>query len=691
MRISYNWLKEMVPGAPEPAVAAERLTMAGLAVDTMEEIAGDILFEFDLTSNRPDALSQLGVARELAGLTGNDLRVPVADLVELGPDVDGLASVEIREPELCPRYTSRLVRGVTVGPSPTWMVERLEALGMRSINNVADVTNYVLLEQGHPLHAFDYDLLRGHAIVVRRAQSGERLLTLEKLASGEEFRELELTPDMLVIADAERPVALAGIKGGKETGITDATTSVLLEAAYFDPSTVRRMARALKLDTDASHRFERGADVDATVRAIDRAAALIAEVSGGQVCAGVIDAYPSPIERTPIPVRRSKTEQLLGIEVPFDRMTAALHSLGFAIEPLRDTEELLAVPPSYRVDVQLEEDLIEEIGRAVGYETIPSTLPSAKGAGEFLPGESRRRAVRDALVGVGFDEAISISFVDEELDAAFVSSELETGGEGVRLENPILDNKPRMRTSLLTGLVEAFETNVKFGTRSVRLFEIGKRFLPRPARPVERETLALLVSGSIDDGDYRSRREADFYDAKGAVEAVLAALRIPAFTFESGRVEYLHPGQAATVAIDGKVCGVLGRLSPGFAARRKFKQPVFVAEIALDLLLDLESAPASYRRLPRYPSVVRDVSVLVGRSVPVEHLVTSVQSLGISNLVDVTLYDIFSGERLPENHHSVTLRTLFRDEERTLTDDEVSASHARIIDELARRFGAVLR
>lgn len=692
MRISYNWLKEMVPAAPGPKDAAERLTMAGLAVDTIEEADGDHLFEFDLTSNRPDALSHLGVARELAALVGAKLEPPEAKLVETGSSAAELATVEILDPDLCPRYTARVVRGVTVGPSPDWMVKRLEALGMRSINNVADVTNYVLLEQGHPLHAFDYDTLRGHRIVVRRAREGEKLVTLEKLASGDEYREIALDSEMLVIADAEVPVALGGIKGGRGTGITETTKDVLLEAAYFLPSNVRRTARALKLDTDASHRFERGADYDATVRAIDRAAALIAELAGGEVAEGAIDCYPEPIVRTPIPLRRERVEALLGIEVPFKRMVETLHALGFAVEPLRDAEELLAVPPSYRVDVSIEEDLVEEVGRAVGYEHVPSTLPGWGGAGEFLPGEARRRGVRATLTGLGYDEAISISFVEEELDAALANADLETGGSGVDLLNPILDNKPRMRTSLLTGLVEAYETNAKYGRRSVRLFEIGKRFLPRgDNRPEERETLAILLAGPVDDEDYRTRREADFYDIKGAVEAVFEDLRVPGFTFDRVDVEYLHSGQAAAVVQDGQVLGVFGRISPEFAARRKFKQPVFVAEIAFDRLLELEPAPVAYRRLPRFPSVVRDLSVVVSREVGVAELESAVRALEAANLVDVTLYDIFTGGQLPEGHHSVTLRATFRSDDRTLTDDEVAAAHARIVDELVGKFGATLR
>lgn len=696
MQISYNWLKEMVPGAPDARTCAERLTLAGLAVDTIEEVGGDSLFEFDITSNRPDALSHLGIARELAALTGTELSLPAPEFAEGPVAAMDLASVEIVDEDLCPRYTSRIVRGVTVGPSPDWMVARLEALGQRSINNVADVTNYVLLEQGHPLHAFDYDTLAGHKIVVRRARAGERIVTLEKLVGGgDEYRERELGTEMLVIADAEKPVAIAGIKGGRGTGISESTTNVLLEAAYFQPASVRRTARALKLDTDASHRFERGADFDATVRAIDRAAELIVALAGGEIAAGAIDAYPMPIVRTPVPLRRSKVETLLGIEVPFERMIAALRSLGFSVEPLRDTEELLAVAPSYRVDVSLEEDLVEEVARAVGYSLIPSSLPSWGGAGSLLEHEAQRQSVRATLTGLGYDEAISLSFVERDLDDEFGSNELGSSGvAGIDVRNPVLDHKPRMRSSLLTGVVEAFETNFKQGTRNIRLFEIGKRFLPgadAASAPVERETLAILLSGAIDDHDYRDRRESDFYDLKGAVETVLDGLRVPGFTFDRARVEYLHPGQTAVVIQDGDVLGVLGRVGPELAARRKFKQPVFIAELALDRLLQIEPAPVAYRRLPRFPSVVRDVSIVVPRAIALGDILTAVRSLGVTHLVDVWLYDIFAGGQLAEDQHSVTLRATFRSSERTLTDAEVAASHALIVDELGRRFGATLR
>jgi phenylalanyl-tRNA synthetase beta chain len=693
MRISYTWLKEMVAVDLEPRVLAEKLTMAGIAVESIEHTDGDVLLEFEITSNRPDALSHLGVAREVAALTGLALKLPPAELNESEHASEEFASVEIQDLDLCPRFSARVIRGVRIGPSPNWLAERLEALGQRSINNVADVTNYVLHEQGHPLHAYDLDKLRGGKIVVRRARVGETIVTLEKVpGGGDEYRERTMTPEMLIIADAESAVGIAGIKGGRGTGISDETTNVLLEAAYFQPAQVRRTARALRLDTDASYRFERGADFGATVRALDRAAALVAEVAGGEVCRGAIDCYPTPVVRTPIPLRRSRVEALVGIRVEFERILEVLRGLGFVVEALADREELLAIAPSYRVDVSIEEDLVEEVARAIGYDSIPATLPGWGGSGNYLANEDRRRGVRSALAEAGFDEAVSFSFVDPELDESLSTRVLDAPDRGVDILNPILEHKPRMRTSLLTGLVEAFETNVKHGTRAVRLFEIGKRFLGGDGeRPEERETLGLLVSGTLDDHDFRMRREADFFDIKGAVELVLERLGLTGFTFERARVEYLHPGQASALTIGGEVVGILGRLDPELSMRRKWRQPLFVAELALDRLVSLDEHVGSYKRLPRYPSVVRDVSIVLSRSVPFADIEKAVRSLDVADLAGVALYDIFTGGQIPEDSHSVTLRAVFRSDVRTLTDEEVAASHAGIVEELVRRFGATLR
>src|SRR5215475_905239 len=367
MKTNYNWLKELVDVDMPPRDLAAKLTMAGIAVDAVDFYGDDAVLEIDLTSNRPDCLSHLGIAREAAAVLGKTKTVDVT-------------SVEILAPALCPRYTARVIRGVKIGPSPDWMVKRLESLGQRSVNNVADITNYVMLEMGQPLHAFDLHQLRGERIVVRTARSGEKITTLD----GEER---DLTPEMLVIADAERPVALAGIKGGEDSGITDKTNDVLLEAAYFAPAQVRATSKALGLSTEASYRFERGTDPEIVAKASDRAAALIAEIAGGEVLSGLVDVYPTKAARDRIRFRRARYTALTGLQIELSEAERILSSLGFTVEADVDNEQLRALAPSWRVDVSIEEDLIEEVARIAGYDNLKNTLPGSAGAGAYLPGE----------------------------------------------------------------------------------------------------------------------------------------------------------------------------------------------------------------------------------------------------------------------------------------------------------------
>ncbi|HZN11475.1 MAG TPA: phenylalanine--tRNA ligase subunit beta, partial [Blastocatellia bacterium] len=398
MKISYQWLKEFVDPGLSPRELAARLTMTGLAVDAVTPEGDDFILEFDLTSNRPDCLSHLGIAREAAVVTGRPLRLPEGQPAPGARRTEEETSVEILDSRLCPRYTARVIRGVKVGPSPAWLAARLAALGQRSVNNVADITNYILLEQGQPLHAFDFNRLRGRRIVVRTAQPGERLETLDGVMR-------ELTPEMLIIADADRPVALAGIMGGADSEISGATSDVLLESAYFDPVSIRQTARALGMSTEASYRFERGADCEAAARACDRAAAMIAEIAGGEVLAGIVDVYPGRLARGPILFRRARYRDLTGLEVELGEAARILGALGFAVEAEVGAEALRAVAPSWRVDVGIEEDLIEEVARISGYDQLRMTLPGGAGAGAYLVGEGGRRAARRALTGMGYHEA----------------------------------------------------------------------------------------------------------------------------------------------------------------------------------------------------------------------------------------------------------------------------------------------
>jgi phenylalanyl-tRNA synthetase beta chain len=683
MKISYNWLQELVPITLSPSELAERLTMAGLAVDSIERVAGDHILDFDILSNRPDALSHLGVAREAALVCGTDLRREAVKLEETGEQVQGVASVEILDPDLCPRYAARLVRGVKVGPSPRWLAERLESIGQRSVNNVADITNLVMFEMGQPIHAFDFDLLKRHRIVVRRARSGEQITTLDGF-------DRELSTEMLVIADAEHPVAVAGVMGGEESEISPGTTNVLIESAYFNPASVRSTARALELDTEASYRFARGVDYDGQVRAADRAAAMIREIAGGQVLRGVIDVYPAPITRDPVPLRVSRVTHLTGLPMTVDRAAKILKGLEFRVEIVeRDGGLLNAIVPSFRIDVSREIDLVEEVARHTGYDLIDVTLPAWTGSGSYLPGENGRREIRRALSAVGFNEAVSFSFVNGGRDNLF----RERDGRSIALANPIDVDENEMRSSLLTGLLEALQRNINQDRRDVKLFEMGRVF-KQPhdkLQPDETEFLALVLSGASWEDDWRYRRPIDFYDMKGAVQTVLGVLNLTGFTIERAGVEYLHPGQSAAVVRDGLVLARFGRLHPRVESLYKFRQAVFVAEIELESLLQLGGSQVRYSALPKLPAASRDVSALLADSVSWGEVEAAIAGLAIKEIVSLKVFDVYRGKGIPEGVRSVSFRVTYRGSDQTLSDEDVAPLQERVREIMQRRFGAQFR
>jgi phenylalanyl-tRNA synthetase beta chain len=694
MKISYNWLKEFVDIDISPRELATRLTMAGLAVDAVEEHSGDAVLEMDLTSNRPDCLSHLGVAREVAALLNKPLKHD-SGAARRGEDslkTSALTSVEITAPELCPRYSARLIKGVKIGPSPEWLVKRLEVMGQRSVNNVADITNYVMLELGQPLHAFDFDMLRGKRIIVRKARPGEKIITLDK-------EERELTDEMLVIADAERAVALGGIKGGEDSGISEKTVDVLLEAAYFTPAQIRATSKALGLSTEASYRFERGTDPEIAAVASDRAAWMIAEIAGGVISDELLDVYPGReaihAARQPIPFRCARYRALTGLEVTLNEAARVLESLGLPAQLDEANESLTATAPTWRVDIGIEEDLIEEVARIAGYDNVQPTLPGSAGAGSLLPGERERRNVRQTLAALGYHEAVSFSFVNAGSDAAF-----STVGEHGRvfLSNPIDVELAQMRTNLLGGLLEALERNFNQGTRNVRLFEFGKCFEHADAeRPVETEKMALVATGARNVDDWQaSATRVDFYDVKGTVEAVAEQLALNGLLFEStADIGYLHPGRAALISITGlgggHVVGRVGQLHPRIAGSYKFKQPVFVAELDFGALLSSERAEARYRPLPKFPQVLRDVALLIDTSVSYAALEAAIHTLQIPELVGVRLFDLYAGKELPAGKHSLALSLCYRAAGRTLTDEEVNAAHERVVQRLKEGFGAEIR
>ena len=700
MDISYEWLGELADTGLAPQALAERLTMAGLAVDAVKEEAGDSVLEIDLTSNRPDCLSHLGVAREAAALTGASLKLPGVEAKSVGGRAEEFTAVEIEDADLCPRYAARVVRGVKIGPSPEWLVRRLQAIGQRPINNVADVTNFVMHETGQPLHAFDLATLAERRIVVRRARAGEKLKTLDGV-------ERELDAETLVIADAARAVADAGVMGGEETEISDSTVDVLVESAYFAPQSVRRTSKALGLQTEASYRFERGVDYEGVRRAQDRCVALICELAGGTATVDAVDVYPRKIERPAVTLRPRRVKELTGLDVPAGECVRILTALGFERRDSGQGEgedRVGFVVPTWRTDVSIEEDLVEEVARVHGYEKIEEALPPSPVTGEYLVGDRRRRAARQVLTAAGFDEAVSFSFIDESgaLDEAGAShfepvpglQKAEGAGAFVQLSNPIIEGARLMRPSLLPGLLEATRHNFNHGTRDVRLFEMGRVFASgggEEGRPTEVEAFALVVTGEALEEGHAAGRAADFFDLKGAFEAAADAMRVGGLSFEPASFRHLREGQAARVTLNGAEVGSLGRLSEDLAARHKFRQTVYVAEVSLTALLTSGERPARYTPLPRYPGVARDISLVAERRVTYGELRGAVLALGIEECRGVELVDVYEGANLPEGKRSLTLRVEYRADDRTLRDEEVDAMHARVIAALGEGFGAQLR
>ena len=684
MKISYNWLKELVDLDLSPRDLATRMTMAGNAVDAIEEHNGDSILEFELTSNRPDCLSHLGIAREVSAVLDKPLHKTNQAAGNISATkTSEVTSVEVLAQDLCPRYTARVIRGVKVGASPQWLIDRLEALGQRSVNNVADITNYVMLELGQPLHAFDLDQLSGKKIIVRRAHEQEKITLLDN-------EERELNSNVVVICDAEKPVAIGGIKGGLHSGISESTTNVLLEAAYFNPVSIRQTAKNLAINTEASYRFERGADIEIADAASLRAANLIAELGGGEILSEFIDVRTEAQVRPPIMLRASRYFAKTGLALELSQATKILTALGF--EVTTSENNLMAIPPSWRHDMAIEEDLIEEVIRVTGYDHLITSLPGGSGAGAYLAGDDARRAVRQTLTALGFHEAINFSFVNAEADAGLTNV---AEADRLKLTNPIDSTQAEMRTTLLGGLLASLGNNLNHGTRNVKLFELGKCFANSASgeRPLETEKLALALTGMRNETDWQAAAtRLDFYDLKGAVEALLVSLHLPNISFQPVTdVHYLHPGRAAVISCGDTVIGHLGQLHPTLVSRYKFKQAVLLAELNFGLLIEINAAESRYQPLPRFPIVVRDLAMLIDRQVSWNQIETTILELSLPQLEQIRMFDLYAGKELPEGKHSLALSLRYRALDRTLTEAEINAMHEQVVVALHTKFGAELR
>jgi phenylalanyl-tRNA synthetase beta chain len=687
MFISYHWLKEFADTNFSADEVKERLTGVGLAIDAVESHGQDSVLDVEVPSNRPDCLSHVGIARELTVIELKKLRLPEGKPAKTEGRSAAFTSVEIKDPDLCPRYAARLVRGVKIGPSPDWLAKRLETIGQRPINNVADITNYVLHELGQPLHAFDFDKLGGHRIVVRRAAQGEKLTTLDGV-------ERMLTGDMLVIADAEMPVALAGIMGGEDSEISTQTRDVLIESAYFDPHSVRQTARQLGMDTEASRRFERGADIEGVLRAQQRCVELICEIAGGVATEDTVDIYPRPLQQRVVSLRPERVKELTSLSVEPEQSKRILTGLGFEHTGESDGRMSFKVP-SWRVDVEQEEDLVEEVARHTGYEHIGSELPPASRPGEYQPSEMQQRSLRSALNACGFDEAINFSFIPQEDRFELIPSLAWREGIQPQLANPIIEDAALMRPTLLPGLLDSLRHNFNHGIRDVRLFEIGRIFSRSTPKELPQEPLALALvatGGALEENLAQAERELDFFDVKGALETAVDWMSLSPLKFMPETIRHLREGQSARISLaDGIEIGSIGRLAESVASSYKFRQPVYVLELDLSALLAGPEKLIQYSPLPRYPSVVRDLSLLVNRNVALEEIFTAVKAQGVADCRSVKLVGTFEGGSIPPSKRSVTLRLEYRSDERTLRDEEVEERHSRLTSSLLQTFAAEQR
>ena len=696
MNISYNWLKDLVEIDLSPQDLAVKLTGAGLAVEGIHPQGDDFVFDIDLTSNRSDCLSHLGVAREIAAISQSKVQSPKSKVEDRKPKTEDLTLVTIQDSDLCHRFTARIIRNVKIGASPEWLKQRLEAVGERSINNVADITNFVMHELGQPMHSFDLNKLAGNRIVVRRAKSGETIKTLDEV-------ERKLDATMLAICDAEKPVAVAGVMGGFDSGITDATTDVLLEVAYFKRENIRQTSRTLKLSTEASHHFERGVDIENLVRASNRATELICELAGG-TAEDFVDVYPTKFVSNEIESKdiQSAVKRLTGLEVENAEILRILNALGIIAteqSQIPNPKSQIFLAPSWRHDLAIEEDLVEEVARIVGYDKIGEELPPSSSAGEYQPNEMRKLHLRNTLANLGFDEALSYSFIDSKHDEVFalipefVHENLEE--KFVTLKDSIIEGAVRMRPSLLSGLLDAVRTNFNHGRRDIKLFELGKVFAASKKEddlPEEQELFTLVLTGNETlQNKAMAVREFDFYDAKGALESAVDAINLSSLEFVANDVKHLRKGQSAEILANGKAVGTIGRISDELASVYKFKQPVFVAEVNLQTLLEATEQAVLYKPLPVYPSIVRDVSLLAKRNVSFADIKKAIEAENFELLRKVEFVDVYQGKGMADDERSTTIRLEYRSNERTLLEEEVEKIHTSILQNLDANIGAKQR
>ena len=673
MKISLGWLKEFVEVPADPRELRRDLTMLGLNVESISAARDGWVLDVEVTTNRPDCLSHYGVAREAATFYRRALKPLEFPVKESAEPATSEIAIEIADPDLCGRYCGRVVRNVQVKPSPEWLQKRLEAVGQRPINNVADITNYVLMELGHPLHAFDLSRLRQRKIIVRRAKTGEHLRTLDDV-------DRALGSENLVIADAQRAVALAGVMGGEDSEISSSTRAVLLESAWFEPVSIRRTAKAQGMHTEASHRFERGADIQMAPVALDRAATLIAELAGGEILR-VVDVYPRRERREDLVLRRSTILRVLGAEISWEEVERILRGLGFETER-RGTEGWRVTPASFRLDVTREVDLVEEVARHYGYDKLPTRLRSAPPRVEKDLVREKELAISARLVALGYREIIPSSMVDPAENARF------TDRPPVVLANPLSQEASALRSSPIPSMLRALRWNLDRGQNDVRLFEVGKTYSPRAEGLAdERRVLTLGLTGhrkpvAVYEGE--KEKVVGIFDFKGDIETLLEAFEIPGLRFEPEGCRYFDSAQGGRLVAAAGTFAVFGRLDAATMDYYKLRQDVWLADVDLDLLLKTSLRTFTFRELSRFPAVERDFSLLVPEGRSYHEIEGAVRGLGLETLQSLSPGDVFRGGAIAAGHYSLLLRVVFQSPTHTLTSEEVTGMSQQVLGALER-------
>jgi phenylalanyl-tRNA synthetase beta chain len=653
----------------------------------------DTVFEIEITPNRPDCLSITGVAREIAAIQKLRLKYPDVKLVDNGNQIAERTSIKIEAPDHCPRYVARLLEDIKVKPSPFWLQDRLLSVGLRPINNIVDATNFVLIESGQPLHAFDFDRLAENRIVVRTASKGETFVTLDQ-------KERVLDDDILMICDGQKPVAIGGVMGGLNSEIEESTTRVLLESAYFNPVSIRRTSKRLGLSTDAAYRFERGVDPEGQIVAANRAAKLMADLGAGRLISGLIDEYPKRQSVNSLKLSAKNTNRLLGTHLQRKKIAKLLKSIEFSVDQKnagKDEDILTVTPPSFRVDISRPEDLMEEVARLSGYNNIPTTFPPMPAAERSAHKEiDLRQRIRQLMTGFGFRETINYSFMHKQSGDRLRLKPDDPRRKLVDILNPLTEDQAVMRTSLVPGLLQTLHYNFFQQIKNLKIFEIGKIFINEDPRqlPREPEILAGIWTGSRHDASWHDQAtDCDFYDIKGAVEGLLTALQIEGIEFTQlpeKACTYTRAGYTAQILCNHIPLGLVGEIHPVVLANYDVKQAAFLFEIHFDHLLPLIKDTRQSRPIPKFPAIFRDITIIINNDIETQKVIAAAQQQQEALVESFTLLDVFEGKPIAERKKSVSLRVTYRSAVKTLKDEDVSPIHQSIADRLVKAFKATL-